>query len=151
MARPNPAVMAAWQGFLRAHLVLVERLDRELTERHDLPLAWYDVLVQLHQAGGSSTMGALADRLLISPSTCTRVVERMAKAGLVERRVGEPDARVRLAVLTAGGRRLFTRAAVTHLSGIQRYFGAHLTDDIAADLAALFSRLTASDTTSSSV
>jgi DNA-binding MarR family transcriptional regulator len=138
MARPSPAVMAAWQGFLRAHLVLVERLDRELIERHDLPLAWYDVLVQLHQAGGSSTMGALAERLLISPSTCTRVAERMAEAGLVERRVGEPDARVRLAVLTAAGRRLFTRAAVTHLAGVQRYFGAHLTDDVANQMADLF-------------
>jgi DNA-binding MarR family transcriptional regulator len=142
MARPNPAVMAAWQGFLQAHLVLVERLDRELVERHDLPLAWYDVLVQLYQAGGSSTMGALAERLLISPSTCTRVVERMAKAGLVERRVGEPDARVRLALLTASGRAKFKRAAVTHVAGVQRYFGAHLTGDTANRMADLFERVT---------
>ncbi len=134
--------MAAWQRFLRAHLVLVERLDRELIERHELPLAWYDVLVQLHEAGGSSTMGALADRLLISPSTCTRVVERMSAAGLVERRIGEPDGRVRLAVLTASGRAKFKRAAVTHLAGIQRYFGAHLTDDMANQMAALLAEVT---------
>jgi DNA-binding MarR family transcriptional regulator len=139
--RPSAAGLAAWQGFLRAHLVLVDRLDRELIEQHQLPLAWYDVLVQLNESGGEATMGELAERLLISPSTCTRVVERMTAAGLVERRVGEPDHRVRIAVLTFDGRAALKRAAVTHLAGIQRHFAALLSDADAERLAELFRRI----------
>src|SRR5262245_19912978 len=81
--RPSAAGLTAWEAFLRAHRSLVARLDHDLIEQHGLPLAWYDVLVQLHAAGGETTMGDLASRLLITPSSATRVVERMAAAGLV--------------------------------------------------------------------
>jgi DNA-binding MarR family transcriptional regulator len=134
--RPSSATLASWEQFLRTHLELVRRLDRDLVERHGIPLAWYDVLVQLHAAGGEVTMGELADRLLIAPSTCTRLVERMTAAGLVGRRVDPDDARVRHAELTRRGRSQLTAASVTHLAGIQRHFGRHLTDAEAEQLAA---------------
>lgn len=136
--RPSEARLGAWEQFLRAHLTIVDRLDRDLIERHGLPLAWYDVLVQLDVAGGESTMGELAANLLIAPSSCTRVVERMAGAGLVERRVDEADHRVRHARLTAAGRTTLRAAARTHLAGIERHFGTFLTDD---DASALSQRL----------
>ena len=138
--RPSPAALGAWEGFLRTHLTLTRALDRELLDRHGLALDWYDVLVQLHDAGGETTMGDLATRLLISPSTCTRVVARMADAGLIERSVDAADARVRHAALTADGRAALRAAAGTHLAGIQRYFGQFLPE---AEAAALRDRLTA--------
>jgi len=132
--RPSPAGLAAWEGFLRTHLALTRRLDDELVERHGLPLDWYDVLVQLHDAGGEATMGELATRLLISPSTCTRVVGRMEGAGLVERRVDPVDARVRHARLTRSGAARLREAAITHLRGVQRHFGRFVPDDAAETL-----------------
>ncbi|HZI45665.1 MAG TPA: MarR family winged helix-turn-helix transcriptional regulator [Ilumatobacter sp.] len=132
--RPSPVVLAAWESFLRTHLALTRRLDRELVERHELPLDWYDVLVQLHDAGGEATMGDLAARLLISPSTCTRVVGRMAAAGLVQRRVDAVDARVRHAEITREGDARLRAAAITHLAGIQRHFGRFVPDDEAVTL-----------------
>ena len=142
--RPSPVGLAAWESFLRTHLALTRRLDRELVERHELPLDWYDVLVQLHDAGGEATMGDLAARLLISPSTCTRVVGRMAAAGLVQRRVDEDDARVRHAAITSDGRTRLRAAAVTHLAGIQRHFGRFVPDDEAATLRDRFEAMRAS-------
>ena len=132
--RPSPVALAAWESFLRTHLALTRRLDRELVERHGLALDWYDVLVQLHDAGGEATMGELASRLLISPSTCTRVVGRMADAGLVERRVDPVDARVRHARISPAGETRLRAAAVTHLAGIQRHFARFVPDDEAATL-----------------
>jgi DNA-binding MarR family transcriptional regulator len=126
--------LAAWESFLRTHLALTRRLDRELVDRHGLPLDWYDVLVQLHDAGGEATMGELAARLLISPSTCTRVVGRMADEGLVERRVDPVDARVRHAGITREGEKRLRAAAVTHLSGVQRHFARYVPDAEAATL-----------------
>jgi DNA-binding MarR family transcriptional regulator len=132
---------------LRTHLALTRRLDRELVERHGLPLEWYDVLVQLHDAGGEATMGELASRLLISPSTCTRVVGRMANAGLVERRVDPVDGRVRHAAITPAGQDRLRAAAVTHLAGIQRHFGRFVPDDDAAALRDRFEAMRSSAAT----
>lgn len=125
-ARPDGDGLAAWRGFLRAHQALVAEFDRQLQDAHRLPLAWYDVLVQLAETDGEATMGEIAGRLLISPSTCTRVVERMLADGLVSRRVDEHDARVRHIALTAAGRARLRAAAVTHLAGIEQHFARFL-------------------------
>jgi DNA-binding MarR family transcriptional regulator len=130
-----------WESFLRTHLALTRRLDRDLVDRHGLPLDWYDVLVQLHESGGETTMGELASRLLISPSTCTRVVGRMVEAGLVERRVDPIDARVRHAAITREGKQRLRAAAVTHLAGVERHFGRFVPDADAATLRDRFERM----------
>lgn len=124
------------------HQALLGELDGELQRRHDLPLAWYDVLVQLREADGELTMGELAGRLLISPSTCTRVVDRMHAAGLLSRRVDEGDARIRHVGLTPAGRTRLREAAITHLAGIERHFSGVLGAD-AARLAAQFGEMLA--------
>ena len=105
------------------------------------PRFWYDVLVQLHESGGETTMGELASRLLISPSTCTRVVGRMVEAGLVERRVDPIDARVRHAAITREGKQRLRAAAVTHLAGVERHFGRFVPDADAATLRDRFERM----------
>jgi DNA-binding MarR family transcriptional regulator len=124
--RPSADGLVAWRGFLRAHQAVVAELDRELVAAHALPLAWYDVLVQLSEAGGEATMGEVSGRLLISPSTCTRVVEKLVNAGFVARRIDDVDARVRHVSLTPAGRSTLRSAAVTHLAGIERHFTALL-------------------------
>jgi DNA-binding MarR family transcriptional regulator len=125
------------------HQALLAELDRELRVGHDLPLAWYDVLVQLSDSARELTMGELADRLLISPSTCTRVVDRMHAAGLLARRVDDADARIRHVGLTPAGRARLRTAAITHLAGIERHFAAIVGPD-AARLAAQFDAMLAS-------
>lgn len=133
--RPGEQQLRAWEAFLRSHRRAIEALDRELRESHRLPLEQYDVLWQLSQAGGRLAMTALARAVLVSPPTCTRLVDRMAVLGLVAREVDTADARVKYAVLTAEGRSVQRRAAVTHLSGIERHFGRFVDDDLAGRMA----------------
>lgn len=134
--RPADSVVAAWQALLRAHTVLTEELDRELREAHDLPLAWYDVLFQLTEAGDTATMGDLSRALLIGGSRCTRRVDQMESSGLVERRRNAADARVIEVTLTSAGQRLRRRAGATHMAGIQRVLGNHLDPEVASAVAA---------------
>lgn len=131
-SRPTAATEEAWQALLVAHSRLLPQLDSELRRSHDLPLEWYDVLVQLAQAGGTLTMGQLAGRLLIGASRCSRRVDRMVDVGLLERRRDERDSRVIHARLTDPGRALQRRAAVTHLQGVETHFGRFLDDDLAS-------------------
>ena len=134
--RPSPEVVAAWEALLQANARLLPRLDADLLEAHDLSLEFYDVLYQLGQAGGTLTMGQLSERLLVGASRCTRRVDRMAKAGLVERRRDDDDARVVHATLTDRGRRLLRRAGATHLRSIQAHFGRFVDRDVAVTMAA---------------
>ena len=138
--RPNDDVLTAWRLLLETHQRVTGRMDRELREQHGLRLSWYDVLLQLNEAGGRMRMHELADATLFSRTDCTRIVARMEGAGLVLRERAAEDGRGIYAVLTDGGRGIFRRAAPTHLDGIQRLFGAHVRTTEATVLAKALAR-----------
>ena len=84
--------------------VLVRRLEADLLAEHQLPLASYDVLVQLVEAPDRRLrMTELAQRVLISRSGLTRLVDRLEREGLVRREACDDDARGLFAVLTEAG------------------------------------------------
>lgn len=121
--RLSAAELGAWRGFLRAHAALVRDLDAELEAAHDLPLTSYEVLLFLHDAPGRRLrMSELAGSLLLSQSGTTRLIDRLVRAGLVERERCEQDARGMYAVLTHAGQARFREARPTHLSGVRRLF-----------------------------
>ena len=134
--------LAAWRSFLRAHATITRRLEAELVAEHDLPLASYDVLVQLSEAPGSRLrMTELADRVLLSRSGLTRLVDRLERDGLVRREACPDDARGTLAVLTDGGLARLRAAWPTHLRGVCEHVTGKLSADELATLDALLSRL----------
>ena len=119
---------ATWRAFLEAHARLTEVLGQELKEAHDLPLAWYDVLVQLSEAGGDwqLRMQDLAQAVLLSKSGLTRLVDRMQGAGLVERVACEDDRRGTYARLTPRGYATLKRCAPSHADSVARHFAEHI-------------------------
>ena len=119
--------LAVWRTFLRVHASLTRRLEQDLLSEHDLPLASYDVLVQLVEApDGRLRMTDLADRVLLSRSGLTRLVDRLAADGLTERQSCPSDARGTFAVITDAGRARLRTAAPTHLRGVQEYVTSRL-------------------------
>lgn len=121
--------LRAWQALLHAHHDLTRRLDAELREEHGISLGDYDVLLRLGRAPGRRLrMSDLAERVLLSPSGLTRVVDRLERDGLVGRDRFDADARVMLARLTDRGRQVLRGAAGTHLRGIREHFTGLLSD-----------------------
>ena len=143
--RPNEEALAAWRALLEVHERLSADMDATLRAEHRLPLAWYDVLVQLTEADGPLRMRELADRTLFSRTECTRVVARMEAAGLVTKKPDPADGRGVLASITPKGRAVFRRAARTHLADVQRSFAAHLSDEEATAIAAALTRIVAAN------
>jgi DNA-binding MarR family transcriptional regulator len=142
LAEVPPAQLAAWRAFLEAHALAVETLTRELREAEDLPLTWYDVLVQLHEAPEHRLrMQELADAVLLSKSGVTRLVDRMERAGLVERTRCTDDRRGTFAALTPAGRQRLKETAPTHLRGVAAHFAALFDDEEAAVLERLLLRI----------
>ena len=134
--------LAAWRSFLRAHATVTRRLEAELVAEHDLPLASYDVLVQLSEApSGALRMTELAERVLLSRSGLTRLVDRLERDGLVARQACPDDARGTLAVLTDAGLARLRAAWPTHLRGVAEHVTDKLSTEELATLEELLGRL----------
>jgi DNA-binding MarR family transcriptional regulator len=123
MAKLNDDEIRAWGGFLRTHARIVRELDEELRDAHGMPLGTFDVLINLAAAPeGMLRMRDLADAVVLSRSGLTRLVDRLVREGLVERRRCGEDARGAWAVLTPEGQRAFAEARPTHIEGVRRRF-----------------------------
>jgi DNA-binding MarR family transcriptional regulator len=121
--------VTVWSLFLRAHAALVRRLDQELTEATGLPLTWYDVLLELNAAPGRRLrMRELGERVVLSRSRVSRVVDELAGKGMVRREPEPADRRGAYAVLTDAGRAALRRSAPVYLAGIEEHFARHLSE-----------------------
>ena len=115
--------LGAWRAFIQTHARLLHRLDEELQAAHGLSLAEYDALLQLVTAPERRLrMSVLAERVLLSRSGITRLVDRLVADGMVERSACPTDARGSMASITQTGVSRLRAASKTHLDGVRRYF-----------------------------
>jgi DNA-binding MarR family transcriptional regulator len=93
-----------------------------------LSLRWYDVLLHLHAAPRRRlSMRDLGRAVVISKSGLTGLVDRMQRAGLVERRPDPDDRRVIHVALTREGGDAYLQARADHRRGVREHFLRHLT------------------------
>ena len=142
-ARPSADELAVWRYFLRAHARVIRVLEAELAAVGELSLPCYDVLVQLAEAPDRRLrMTELADRVLLSRSGLTRLVDRLARDGLVRREPCPADARGLYAVLTDTGVDRLRDASRVHLAGVDRHFVRRFSQQELTVLGQLLERLT---------
>jgi DNA-binding MarR family transcriptional regulator len=124
---PQSLGVRAWGALLRAHASVVPILDRDLQAAVGLPLAWYDVLLELANAPERRLqMSELGERVTLSRTRVSRLVDEMQRAGYVEKQAHPSDRRSTYAVLTPAGRKQFRLAAPVYLRGIHAHFIAQL-------------------------
>jgi DNA-binding MarR family transcriptional regulator len=126
-----------WQAFLGAHRQIVDRLAGQMLEDHKLPLEWFDVLIHLADVPGRRLrQRELRDRMLLSESGVSRMLARMATAGLVERSPAGDDRRGVEVALTEAGARALAAAVESHREMVATSFTDKLTvtDRLALDL-----------------
>ncbi|HLM31739.1 MAG TPA: MarR family transcriptional regulator [Solirubrobacterales bacterium] len=134
--------LAAWKGMLEVHAVLVAQLDRELERDHGLPLTSYEVLMYLGDADREKLrMSELADRLLLSRSGITRLVDRLVRQGLIVRERCADDRRGYYAQLTDAGRAKLGPARRAHLAGVRQHFLDRLDSEQIDGLGEIWRRL----------
>ena len=139
---PHDPRLGAWRAFLLAHARVMRTLERELQDEQDLALTDYDVLVQLATADERRLrMSDLADRLLLSRSGATRLVDRLVAGGLVERVTCESDRRGQWAMLTDDGMTRLRDATPTHLRGVAEHFVDRLDPGQLRELEAMLDRV----------
>jgi DNA-binding MarR family transcriptional regulator len=124
----TPQELAAWRGLLQIHARVTQQLDAQMQAEHGLSLSAYEVLMFLDDAPEHRMrMSEIADRVLLSRSGCTRLVDRLAEQGYVARCAASCDGRGLYAQLTDSGINKIAAARAVHRDGIRRFFLDHLT------------------------
>jgi len=102
---------------LRSALRRFLRRSEEIARRHELTPRQYILLLMIKARDGTpqmSTITDLVERLALTQSTVTELVQRAEDAGLIHRRPSEVDGRVMHLLLTPLGERRFAAAFAEH-------------------------------------
>ena len=118
-----PQQLDSWVSFLRAHAAITRELSAQLQREHGLTLNDYEVLLHLSHAENTMLRRVdLAERIVLTASGITRLLEGLERAGFVTKETCASDARVSYAKLSDSGIAKLRAAAVTHLRGIDELF-----------------------------
>jgi DNA-binding MarR family transcriptional regulator len=142
--QPSDAVVRAWARLIRAQQAMLAAVEAELKAAGFPPLGWYDVLLELTRKDTALRPFALEQELLLAQYNLSRLLDRLEKAGYIERRPCPDDGRGQVVAITAAGRALVKRMWPTYRAAIARHVGSKLSEDEAARLAALLGKLTES-------
>jgi DNA-binding MarR family transcriptional regulator len=142
--REQSLAVRGFAALLRSYGRLTRELNADLIAAHGLTINDYGVLLQLAHAPDQRLRRVdLADRVVLTASGITRLLDGLERAGLVERETCATDRRVIYAVLTSEGLARLREASGTHLAQIDALFAQGLDDEEQATLAELLERLSA--------
>ncbi len=117
----------AWGALRRTQAAVSQRLQEALSESGFPPLPWYEVLSTVDDAPDARMrMGDLAETLVITRGGLTKLVDRLVKAGLLERTFCETDRRVSYATLLPAGKDLLAGMRPVVVAELKVAFSARL-------------------------
>ncbi len=120
---PQRAALSAFVKLNRATNALRARLVPPLGRDHDLTESQLGVLEALLHLG-AMPQRQLSDKLLVSGSNLTTVIDNLERRGAVRRGADPADRRVNLIALTDKGRGLIQRAFPEHATRITALMAA---------------------------
>jgi DNA-binding MarR family transcriptional regulator len=139
--------LGAWRGMLEVHARVTRHLDAQMHAEHGLSVSAYEVLMFLADAREHRMrMSDIAQRVLLSRSGCTRLVDRLAELGYVTRCAATTDGRGLYAELTDAGLAKTEAARATHREGVRRFFLHRLTTTDQIALGDIWNRFHAAST-----
>jgi DNA-binding MarR family transcriptional regulator len=125
----------AWGALARTHAAVSQRLQEALAQGDFPPLPWYEVLAAVAEAPEQRMrMGDLAEALVITRGGLTKLVDRLVKAGLLERTFCEADRRVSYATLLPAGVTLLAEMRPVIVGELELAFSANLSVEQANEL-----------------
>lgn len=125
----------AWIAVARTHAAVTGRIQEALTAAELPPLPWYEVLATIADSPEQRLrMGELAGALVISRGGLTKLVDRLIKAGLLERAFCESDRRVSYATLLPAGVELLEEMRPVVQGELEASFAANISERQAEQL-----------------
>jgi DNA-binding MarR family transcriptional regulator len=142
MSEPNDQTVTAWVRLLRAQHAALSGVEKALKEAGHPPLSWYDVLLELDRAGDEGLRPfALQSKMLLPQYGISRLIDRVEKAGYLERIACDDDQRGHVLKITTAGKALRRRMWPVYSHAIQDAVGAKLTREEVSELSKILSKL----------
>jgi DNA-binding MarR family transcriptional regulator len=135
----------AWEALLSAHAALIKEFGGQ-DVWDELSMREYDVLYTLSKCPEPVRLGELNRHVLLSQPALSRMVDRLAARGLVERKPDPADGRGVLLALTYAGEVRQREIGRRHARGVARALTAGLSRDELAELEAICRKLAAPKT-----
>jgi len=127
---------------MRGHAAVTRELNAQLVADHGLTLNDYEALLHLARADERRMRRVdLAQRLLLTASGVTRLLDGLEQAGYVDRDSCASDRRVTYAVLTDAGLAKLRKASKLHVVDIRAFFEARFSEEELDQLVELLDRL----------
>ena len=133
--------VGAWESLFRAQVTVMRELNAQFPT-DEISFNEYDVLFNLSaQPGRSARIRDLTRHLLLTQPSISRLVDRLASRGIVEKASDPGDGRGIIVSMTDEGSALYRRTAVSHAAAIARRVGGSLDHDELVALTDLCTRL----------
>ncbi|HWM35392.1 MAG TPA: MarR family transcriptional regulator [Pseudolysinimonas sp.] len=122
----------AWESLYRAQVTVFRQLRAQFPGG-EISLTEYDVLFNLYrQPDRRARIRDLTPQLLLSQPSVSRLIDRLAQRGLVDRAIDPGDARGTLVALTPAGIDLFRRIGAEHSAWIAKRMSVLSPDELRA-------------------
>jgi DNA-binding MarR family transcriptional regulator len=142
LSQQQHSALDSWIRLIRGHASATRVISAQLVADHGLTINDYEALLHLAQAEeGRMRRVDLAERLILTASGVTRLLDGLEAAGFVERATCASDRRVAYAVLTETGRAKLRAASESHIADVRAFFEERYTADELEHLARLLGRL----------
>lgn len=111
--------------FYKAYKLVYERVERDLTSKHEVGLSPLEMMHRIDIApDGQLRLLDLAHSLVTSPSSVTRMMDKLVRQGYIVRRESEQDRRETIASLTPAGKQQVDRGMKILRKSIETHFEA---------------------------
>ncbi len=143
MQQPKPQTIIIWTSLVSASRTLLEDIESALKKEGLPTLGWYDALLEIEKADPDGIRPfELKERLLLPQYGTSRLLDRIAKAGFIDRHEVERDGRGQVIKITQKGRE--TRRAMwpVYSEVLMQSIEPHFTPAEAAEFTRLLKKLT---------
>ena len=137
--------VGAWESLFRAQVAIMRSLAEDFPSR-EISFNEYDVMFNLSRAPERRLrLRDLNRHVLLTQPSVSRLVDRLALRGYVQKHTDPTDGRGALIELTDAGFELFRRVALQHMDTITERIGDTLSTDELTQLTGLCDRLRGPD------
>jgi DNA-binding MarR family transcriptional regulator len=140
MSKPAAVTVLAWDRLIRAGERALSAAQAAFRKAGLPPFEWYDILLELDRAGPLRQRD-LQRGLMLAQYNVSRLIDRMARAGLVRKLPCQDDHRGHEVELTEEGRNLRAQMWPVYADAIEAVVGTRVNDTERVELALLLSKV----------
>ena len=134
--------VTAWARLVRISQAVLSKVEADLKAADLPPLSWYDALLELERARPDGLRPyRLQERMLLAQYNMSRLTDRLAKAGYIEREDCSDDGRGQILKIDSAGRGLLQRMWPVYRKAIAAHFAEKLDTDETAALSRMLIKL----------